>query len=123
MKRILLLPVLLLTVSLGACSTTQLQKIQQLSANYQEAVVSINSAIAASAPLVAKGCGDLQTFAMLIAPFLPTNAKAPQYFSAANGALNAYCQAIPTDINSTAAAVAAAVAAARNGYYNVAGVK
>lgn len=115
--------VILVTGLLGGCTTTQLQKIQTAAANYQAAVASINASIAATAPLVAKGCGDLQTVAMLIAPLVPTNAKAPKYFSAANGALNAYCQTIPTDINGTAKQVAAAVAAARDGYYNVTGVK
>lgn len=121
MYRKLTLIVAVASVGLVGCTTTQLEKLQQYSANYQAAVASINASIAASAPLVAKGCGDLQTLTMLIAPLIPTNAKAPQYFSAANGALTAYCQAIPNDVNGTAAALAKAIAAARNGYYNVTG--
>lgn len=109
-----------LSIALGGCSTTAVQKFQNFSTNYQATVTAINANIAATAPLIAKGCGDLQTAAMLLAPFLPKNAKAPQYFSAANAALNAYCTVIPTDIAGTAKAVAAAVAAAQNGYYQVA---
>lgn len=109
----------LLALLLAGCSTAQVQKIQQASANYQAAVVAINADIAATAPLVAKGCADLQKWAMLIAPFIPNSGKAQQYFGAANGALTGYCQAIPTDINSTAAAVASAVTQAQAGYNQV----
>lgn len=110
--------ILLLGTSLSGCANS-VQKIQTFSANYQAAIVAINADIAATAPLIAKGCGDLQSFAMLIAPFIPNNAKAPQYFAAANGALDAYCTAIPMNISGTAKAVTDAVIAARNGYYNV----
>lgn len=115
----------LVVVSVGAllagCTTTSLQKFQTFSTNYQAAVVAINADIAATAPLVAKGCGDLQTVAMLLAPLVPKNAKAPQYFAAANAALNSYCQKIPTDIQSTASAVLAAVTAAQQGYNQAVG--
>lgn len=113
--------VVMLSAALAGCSTTQLEKLQLYATNYQAAVSSINASIAASSPLVAKGCGDLQTLAMLIAPLIPKDAKAPQYFSAANGALNAYCQSIPSDVSGTASAIAKAVLAAKNGYYNVTG--
>lgn len=118
MKKILALS---LAIALAGCSTTQLANVQKASANFQLAVNSINADIAAVAPLVARGCVDLQSAAMLLVPFVPTNAKAPQYFAAANAALNAYCQAIPTDISSTAAAVAKAIAAAQKGYNSVIG--
>jgi len=121
MRRLIVGIIAITSLGLAGCSTTQLEKLQTYAANYQAAVISINASIAASAPLVAKGCGDLQTLTMLIAPLVPQNAKAPQYFSAANGALNAYCQAIPNDVNGTAAAIAKAIAAARSGYYNVTG--
>lgn len=119
MKNVLV--VLSAGVLLAGCSTTQLQKFQTFSTNYQATVATINADIAATAPLVAKGCGDLQTAAMLLAPLVPKNAKAPQYFAAANAALNAYCQTIPTDINSTASAVAKAVVAAQQGYNQAVG--
>ncbi len=107
----------------SGCTSAQLDGIQKASSNFQQAIASINADIAAVAPLVAKSCGDLQTAAMLIQPFVPTNAKAPQYFSAANAALVAYCQNVPTNITQTAQQVAVAVIAARNGYYNVTGAK
>lgn len=117
MKRFaLLVGIAVASLSLGACSTTQLEKLNTASANFQAAVATINADIAAVAPLVAKSCGDLQTAAMLLKPLVPTKAKAPQYFAAANAALTAYCQVVPTDINSTAKAVAAAVVAANAGY-------
>lgn len=121
MKKLFTLFALSGAVFMAGCSTTQLQKLQTFSTNYQAAVVAINADIAASAPLVAKGCGDLQTAAMLLAPLVPTNAKAPQYFAAANAALTAYCQAIPTDINSTVVAVTKAVQAAQTGYNQAVG--
>lgn len=120
MRKILLFSAAISALALGGCAGT-LQKIQQFSTNYQAAVVSINQDIAATAPLVAKSCGDLQTAAMLLAPFIPQNAKAPQYFAAANGALQAYCQVVPTDIYTTGVAVAAAVKAAQEGYHQVSG--
>lgn len=107
------------SIALGGCTTGAVQKIQSWSANYQATVVAINADIAATAPLIAKACGDLQTVAMLIGPYVPNSGKALQYFGAANGALTGYCQAIPTDINGTAAALARAYAAARAGYDQV----
>lgn len=120
----------LMAVSFMGCSSNNLAKfnasvtnffsgVNTLSTNINNTIVSINADIAAQAPTVAANCADLQKAAMLIQPFLPTSGKAPQYFSAANGALTAYCTAIPTDIQGTAAAVAAAVAAAKSGYNNV----
>ena len=103
-------------IYLSACSTTQIDKFNQASANYRAVVLSINMNIQATAPLVARACGDLQSAAFLLAPLVPKNAKAPQYFAAANAALNAYCQTIPLDIASTAKAVASAVTAAKQGY-------
>src|ERR1035437_8134970 len=117
MKRFI--PVILLALALGGCTSNMVAKIQTASANYQAVVVSINADIAASAPLVAKGCGDLQTVAMLIAPYLPTSGKASQYLGAANGALQGYCTLIPTDLKSTLAAVTATYARARAGYDQV----
>lgn len=119
MQRIIF--VALTSATLGSCSTTQIEKFKTASANYQAAVTAINADIAATAPLVAKGCGDLQTVAMLMAPLVPTKAKVPQYFAAANAALNSYCQAVPNDINGTAAAVFAAVKAAQAGYNQAVG--
>src|SRR5262249_2121427 len=94
-------------------------KIQSFSANYQAAVASINADIAATAPVVAQGCADLQKWAMLIGPFVSNNGKAQQYFGAANGAITGYCQAVPTDINGTPATVARAASQAQAGYYQV----
>ena len=111
--------VLATALALGGCTTSAVDKIKSWSANYQAAVVSINADIAATSPLIAKACGDLQTVAMLIGPYVPNSGKAQQYFGAANGALTGYCQAIPTDINGTAAALARAYAAARSGYDQV----
>lgn len=107
------------SVLLAGCTSNMVAKIQTASANYQAVVVSINADIAASAPLVAKGCGDLQTVAMLIAPYIPTSGKAQQYFGLANGALTGYCQNIPTDEKSTIAAIAAAYSQAKDGYNQV----
>lgn len=115
MKRL----ILVIAVALGGCSSNQVAKIQAASANYQAAVASINADIAATAPVVFKGCADLQKWAALIAPFIPNSGKAQQYFGAANGALNGYCQTVPTDIQGTAAAVAAAAVQAQAGYNQV----
>lgn len=112
-------PTLVLALALGACTSTQVTKIQDASANFQKSVAAINAGIAAVAPNVARGCADVQKYAMLIIPFIPKNGKAEQYVDAANGAINAYCQNIPTDIQTTAQAVAAAAVAARNGYNQV----
>lgn len=110
---------IVLALTLSGCSAAQVQKFQTASTNFQTVVASINADIAAVAPLVAADCADLQKWAMLLAPLVPQNGKAPQYFSAANAALNAYCQKIPTDIASTASAVFAAVTAAQQGYDSV----
>lgn len=106
------------SILLAGC-TNFVSKVQTFSTNYQATVASINADIAATAPLVATGCADIQKYAMLILPFLPTSGKAPQYIAAANGAISAYCQSIPTDIPSTIAAVNSAVNAAKSGYNNV----
>lgn len=98
----------------AACTTVQVEKFQKASANYQAVVSSINASIAATAPTVAKACGDLQTAAMLLAPFFQTRYKVD--FDSANAGLVAFCQVIPTDIQSTAAAVVREVTAARRAY-------
>ena len=116
MKKVLF--IIVLTVSLGGCASF-VQKLQSFSNNYQTTVATINTDIAASAPLVATGCADIQKYAMLIVPFLPKSGKAPQYIAAANSAINAYCQNVPTDIAGTIAAVNASVNAAKSGYASV----
>lgn len=120
MKRIAA-AITVLAFELTGCTTAQVASFQKASDNFNAVVVAINSNIATVSPLVAKSCADLQYLALLIAPLVPQKAKAPQYFAAANGALIAYCQSVPTNIGETATAVAAALAAARNGYYNVSG--
>lgn len=107
---------LALVVALAGCTTASVSKIQSWSANYQASIAAINADIAATSPTIAKVCGDLQTVAMLIAPYVPSSGKAQQYFDAANGALTGYCQAVPTDIKSTASALARAYSSARAGY-------
>lgn len=118
MKRVIVcaLPIGIL---LSGCTSSQVLKIQTASANFKQSVAYINSDIAAASPLVASACADLQKWAMLIQPFIPDKGKAQQYFDAANGALVGYCQVVPTDINSTATAIAQAAMRARNGYYQV----
>ena len=120
MTRIISIAVALVcALAVAGCGDGTVKKIQSWSANYQASVVAINADIAATAPIIAKSCGDLQTAAMLIAPFVPTSGKAQQYFGAANGALSGYCTTVPTDIRSTAEAVAAAVKQAQAGYNQV----
>lgn len=114
---------LTLCVALGGCSTSSLTKFNTFQTNFQTVVTGINTDIAAVAPIVAADCADLQKWAMLIIPFIPNNGKAQQYVGAANGALNAYCQNIPTDINGTATAVLKAVQAAQSGYDSISGGK
>lgn len=111
--------VLAIGVMAAGCTTSQVQKIQSASANFQASVASINADIAAIAPNVYTACADIQKYAGLIIPFIPTNGKAPQYVAAANGAINAYCQNVPTDIQTAAVATAAAAKAALNGYNQV----
>jgi hypothetical protein len=108
-----------MALALAGCSSSSVEKVTRATDNFNKNVVAINGSIAAVAPTVAKACGDLQNWAQLIAPFVPNSGKAQQYFGAANGALQGYCQAVPTDIRSTAAAVAAAAAKARDGYNQV----
>lgn len=112
---------LVVALGLGGCSSDSLTKFNTFQTNFNTVVAGINADIAKVAPIVAADCADLQKFAMLIAPFVPTSGKAPEYFSAANAGLNAYCQTIPTDINSTASAVFKAVQAAQAGYNAVSG--
>lgn len=112
---------LVIALGLGGCSSDSLTKFTQFQTNFNTVVAGINADIAKVAPIVAADCADLQKFAMLIAPFVPNNGKAPQYFSAANAALNSYCQQVPVDINSTASAVFKAVQAAQAGYDAVSG--
>lgn len=120
MKKILVASsVLMSALALGACSSSSVQKIKTATDNFNTNVAAVNGSIAAVAPTVAARCADLQKWAMLIAPLVPNSGKAQQYFGAANGALNGYCQDVPTDINSTASALAKAVAAAQDGYNQV----
>lgn len=109
--KVLLLSILLLTGCSGFAA-----KVQQASNDYQTVVAAINADIAITAPLVAEGCVELQKWAMLIRPFVPTSGKAQQYLGAANGALEGYCQNIPTNIGGTVVAVEQAVSQARAGY-------
>jgi hypothetical protein len=106
-------------VALAGCSAGSVEKIKSATDNFNTNVAAINASIATVAPTVATGCADLQKWAMLIAPFVPNSGKAQQYFGAANGAINGYCQNVPTDISSTASAVAAAAKAAQDGYNQV----
>ncbi len=62
---------LLLSVLLTGCNKNSIAQFQQASADYQAVVTAINADIAATAPLVAARCVDLQKVAMLIAPFVP----------------------------------------------------
>jgi hypothetical protein len=105
--------------AVAGCSSSSVEKIKTATDNFNTNVAAINGSIAAVAPTVAQGCADIQKWAMLIAPFVPNSGKAQQYFGAANGAINGYCQNVPTDINSTAAAVASAAKAAQDGYNQV----
>jgi len=104
---------------LAGCSGASVEKIKAGTDNFKTNVAAINSSIATVAPTVAASCADLQKWAMLIAPFVPDSGKAQQYFGAANGAITGYCQEVPTDINSTASAVARAAALAKDGYNQV----
>lgn len=109
-----------MAVSVTGCSSSSVDKIKTATDNFNANVAAINGSIAAVAPTVAANCADLQKWAMLIAPFIPSDkGKAKQYFDAANGAITGYCQEVPTDINSTAAALARAVAQAKAGYDQV----
>lgn len=119
MRHFALAAALIGTATLAACSSGSVEKIKSATDNFNTNVAAINSSIAAVAPTVATGCADLQKWAMLIAPFVPNSGKAQQYFGAANGAIQGYCQNVPTDINSTASAVAAAAAQAKAGYDQV----
>ena len=107
-----------LALALGGCSGF-MTKFTAFQTNFGVVIAGINADIAAVAPIVAKDCGDLQTAAMLIAPYVPNSGNAQKYFAAANGALTAYCQVVPTDIASTANAVFSAVKAAQAGYDSV----
>lgn len=108
-----------LSVLLSGCSSNSVDKIKTATDNFNTNVAAINASIAVAAPAVAARCADIQKWAMLIAPFVPNSGRAQQYFGAANGAINGYCQSVPTDINSVAAATAAAAQAAQTGYYSI----
>ncbi len=114
MRKLLLLAAM--GVALAGCSGSSVEKIKSATDNFNTNVAAINASIAAVSPSVAASCGDIQKWAMLIAPFVPDSGKAKQYFGAANGAITGYCQTVPTDINGTAAAVARAAAQAKAGY-------
>lgn len=111
--------ILIAALALGGCSGASVEKIKTATDNFNTNVAAVNGSIAAVAPTVASKCADLQKYAMLIAPFVPNSGKAQQYFGAANGALNGYCQNVPSDIQGTAVAVAQAVAQAQAGYNQV----
>lgn len=115
---------IVLALALGGCAQFA-TSLHNWSLNFQSGVADINADIAAIAPDVALGCRDLQAIANLILPYAETalaNAgKAPQYLSAANGALRGYCTAIPTDIPSTIAALSNAYKQAAAGYSAVSG--
>lgn len=117
LRSLLLVPVCAL--ALAGCSSSSVEKIKTATDNFNTNVAAVNGSIAAVSPQVATYCADLQKWAMLIAPFVPDSGKAQQYFGAANGALNGYCANVPTDIKSTATAVAAAVVKAKAGYDQV----
>jgi len=97
---------------LAGCTTTQI-------ANFNNTVAAINADIAAVAPTVAAACSDLQKFAVLIGPYVPTSGKAQQYIAAANGALSNLCAVPPSDIPTTLANVKAAVSAVQDGYNQI----
>lgn len=102
---------------LGGCSDGFVKKFQVGSANFRSVIAEVNANIAAVAPDVAEGCGELQNIAMLAAPLVATQGdKAVQIFNAADAGITAYCQTIPVDINSTANAVARAVSAGWSAY-------
>lgn len=119
MKHLRLVIVAAAALSLAACSSSSVQKIKTATDNFNTNVAAVNGSIAAVAPQVASYCADLQKWAMLIAPFVPDSGKAQQYFGAANGALVGYCAQVPTDIASTAVAVANAAKSAKAGYDQV----
>lgn len=113
-----LMPMLL---ALSLCGCAQLTtNLHNWSLNFQSGVADINADIAAVAPDVALGCRDLQSVATLILPYVQaavaTQGKASQYLSAANGALQGYCLAVPTDIASTVTALKNAYQQAEAGY-------
>lgn len=114
--------VLAAALFLAGCTTNQLEKIQAATNNYRQSVAAINASIAESAPIVAKTCGDAQTIAMLIAPFAAqAKGDAPAVFAATNAGLVSYCQNIPSDIASTAAAIGKVYADAKAAYNRVKG--
>lgn len=116
MNRTALLTTAACALALAGCSSSSVEKIKTATDNFNTNVAAINASIAQVAPTVAAGCADVQKWAMLIAPFVPNSGKAQQYFGAANGAIEGYCQNVPTDINSTASAVANAATKAKAGY-------
>lgn len=111
--------ILAAALTIGGCSGGSVEKIKTATDNFNTNVAAVNGSIAAVAPTVATKCADLQKWAMLIAPFVPSSGKAQKYFGAANGALNGYCQNVPSDITGTAVALASAVTQAQAGYNQV----
>ena len=106
-------------VALGGCSNV-VNSVHQFSTGYQSVVADINADIAATAPDVAVACANLQTAGMLVAPFVPTSAKAQATLAAVNTGIATYCQSIPTNIPTVLVQVTAAVKAAQAAYNQIA---
>jgi hypothetical protein len=123
-KIIAIAAALLLAASAGGCASFA-NNVHTFSTSYQSVVADINADIAATAPDVAVACGNLQTAAVLIAPFIPQaslgqkSALAQAAFQAANAGIVTYCQQVPTNITQVLAQVQSAVAAARKAYNTV----
>jgi hypothetical protein len=123
-KVVSIIAALALAACAGGCAGFAGQ-VHTFSTNYQAIVADVNADIAATAPDVAVACGNLQTAAVLIAPFLPQasagprSLKAQAAFQAANSAIITYCQAIPTNITQVLAQAQAAASAAKTAYQKV----
>lgn len=105
---------------LTACSADSVDKIKGWTANFNSNVAAINESIATVAPTVGAACNDLQFWTGLIEPFAQDGSKkAQQAFAISNGAIKGYCQTVPSDINSTAKAVANAAKQAKVDYDKV----
>lgn len=121
MKRLFAIALL---VSLGGCATATCggsSCVSSTSSNsLASSISSVNADIAALAPDVAVACMALQTAAMLVQPYIANgNSTATASFTAANTAINTYCQAPPTNIAQTVTQLNAAVTAANAAYSNI----
>jgi hypothetical protein len=116
----------LFALSVSGCANFA-TNVHAFSTNYQSVVADVNADIAATAPDVAIACGNLQTAAVLIAPFLPAASAgsksqlAQAAFGAANAAIIAYCQSVPTNIAQVLAQAQAAASAAKAAYTQIKG--